>query len=391
MKQPRFGNGRQTSGRSNILLLLLLVLVSAIAGAALFSLWRGGEPAARAAPIAVRPPDQATLAPLVERAGPAVVNIAVVQASPAEQNPLLRDPWYRRFFGVPEGALRPRLSAGSGVIVDARRGLVITNHHVVQEARAIEVMLTDRRRFQAQLLGSDPATDIAVLRIPSDNLSELPLGDSDQLDVGDYVVAIGNPFGLGQTVTAGIVSALGRGLSAEGYENYVQTDAPINPGNSGGPLIGLNGEIVGINSALFGPGGANVGIGFAVPSNIARYVMEQVLRHGEVRRGRIGVALSDIVPGENQPRGAPAEGVLIAGIEQGSPAAAAGLQPGDVIVAAGGRGTATASELRNAIGMTEVGRRLPLRYVRGGREAETEVEVRPGPEADRRPALRLVR
>jgi serine protease DegQ len=390
MRQPEFDKRPRGGTGSNPLLLFLLVVASAIAGAALFGLWRGGDPAAPAAPLAVRLPDQATLAPLVERAGPAVVNIAVVQASPAEQNPLLRDPWYRRFFGVPEGALRPRLSAGSGVIVDARRGLVITNHHVVQEARAIEVMLTDRRRMRAQLLGSDPATDIAVLRIPAENLSELPLGDSDQLHVGDYVVAIGNPFGLGQTVTAGIVSALGRGLSAEGYENYVQTDAPINPGNSGGPLIGLNGEIVGINSALFGPGGANVGIGFAVPSNIARHVMEQVLRHGEVRRGRIGVALAEIIPGENQPRGAPAEGVLVAGVEQGSPAARAGLQPGDVIVAAGDRATATASELRNAIGMTEVGQAIPLTLVRGGQRMEVEVEVRPGPEADRRPALRLI-
>lgn len=390
MKTER-DKGVDRAGRSNLLLLILLVLVSAVAGAALMALYRGGDPAAPAAPLALRMPDRASLSPLVERAGPAVVNIAVIQSSPAEQNPLLRDPWYRRFFGVPEGALRPRLSAGSGVIVDARRGIVITNHHVVQEARAIEVMLTDRRRFRAELVGSDPATDIAVLRIPAENLAELPLGDSDRLTVGDFVVAIGNPFGLGQTVTAGIVSALGRGLSAEGYENYVQTDAPINPGNSGGPLIGLDGEIVGINSALFGPGGANVGIGFAVPSNIARHVMEQVLRHGEVRRGRIGVALSDIVPGENQPRGAPAEGVLIAGVEQGSPAAGAGLRPGDVIVAAGGRATATASELRNAIGMTEIGRSLPLTIVRGGREEELEVEVRPGPEADGRPALRLVR
>jgi serine protease DegQ len=385
------GKGADRSRGTSLPLLILLVLVSAIAGAALMALYRGGDLAGQTAPPALRIPDQASLAPLVARAGPAVVNIAVIQASPAEQNPLLRDPWYRRFFGVPEGALRPRLSAGSGVIVDARRGIVITNHHVVQEARAIEVMLTDRRRLRAELVGSDPATDIAVLRIPAENLVELPLGDSDQLTVGDYVVAIGNPFGLGQTVTAGIVSALGRGLSAEGYENYVQTDAPINPGNSGGPLIGLNGEIVGINSALFGPGGANVGIGFAVPSNIARHVMEQVLRHGEVRRGRIGVALADIVPGENQPRGAPTEGVLVAGVEQGSPAAGAGLRPGDVIVAAGGRATATASELRNAIGMTEVGRSLPLTIVRSGREAELEVEVRPGSEAAGRPGLRLLR
>ena len=224
-----------------------------------------------------RPLDQRTLAPLVRRTAPAVVNIAVLQASPAEQNPLLRDPFFRQYFGIPaEQAEAPKIAAGSGVIVDGRRGIVLTNNHVIEGAKAIEVALLDRRRFEAELVGTDKATDIAVLRIRGSGLPQLALGDSDRLQVGDYVVAIGNPFQLGQTVTAGIVSALGRGLGREGYQSYIQTDAPINPGNSGGPLIALDGSVIGINSAIFGPG-ANVGIGFAVPSTTARFVMQQIL------------------------------------------------------------------------------------------------------------------
>ena len=219
-----------------------------------------------------------SFAPLVRRVAPGVVNIAVAQPSPYAQNPLLRDPVFRRYFGVPDAALKPSMAAGSGVIVDAARGLVLTNRHVVQNAQAILVMLHDKRQFQAQFIGADPATDLAVLRIRADRLTALPMGDSDQLSVGDYVVAIGNPFGIGQTVTAGIVSALGRGLTEESRQGLIQTDAPINPGNSGGPLINMRGEVIGINTAILAPGEGNVGIGFAIPSTVARRVVAAASR-----------------------------------------------------------------------------------------------------------------
>lgn len=217
----------------------------------------------------------ATLAPLVTRVAPAVVNIAVLQESPLEHNPLFRDPFFRRFFSGGEDELAPRLAAGSGVIVDAKRGLVITNFHVVRDARAIQVTLNDRRQLGARFLGADQNADIAILQIDARGLTQLPLGDSDALNVGDYVLAIGNPFEIGQTVTAGIVSAVGRSRTG-GPARYVQTDAPINPGNSGGPLIDMRGEIIGINSAIIGPSGGNVGIGLAVPSNVARRVVQRI-------------------------------------------------------------------------------------------------------------------
>jgi S1-C subfamily serine protease len=325
--------------------------------------------------VDVRPFDEQTLAPLVKRAAPAVVNIAVLQASPTEQNPLLRDPHFRRYFGIPDEAVAPVLAAGSGVIVDGKRGIVLTNNHVVEGARQIEVSLTDRRRFPAELIGTDPATDLAVLRIRGPELPQLPLGDSARLQVGDYVVAIGNPFQLGQTVTAGIVSALDRGIDPQGYESYIQTDAAINPGNSGGPLIALDGSIVGINSAIFGPG-ANVGIGFAVPSSTASFVMQQILEHGEVRRGQIGIVVTETLPppGGAQP---PAAGALIAQVVPGSPAARAGLQQGDIVVAAAGRPTRTAVALRNAIGLAEVGQSIVLTVQRASERTELSVAIGP--------------
>ena len=277
------------------LLAFSLVIAGMAGGAAFWWLYvePGTEPAAELpapVPVDAVPLSRLTLSPLVDRSAPAVVNIAVLQPSPLEQNPLLRDPYYRFFFGLSEEALAPRLSAGSGFIVDAGRGLVITNHHVVENARAIEITLSDQRRLPASFIGSHPATDIALLQVPARDLKQLPLGDSGRLKVGDYVVAIGNPFEIGQTVTAGIVSALGRGRRGGGPA-YVQTDAPINPGNSGGPLINMRGEVIGINSAIVGPGEGNVGIGLAVPSNTARRVMELILREAERRGAAAPLAL----------------------------------------------------------------------------------------------------
>jgi len=218
-----------------------------------------------------------TLSPLVRRTAPAVVNIAVLQPSPLAQNPLLQDPFFRRYMGVPDSALQPAISAGSGVIVDAERGLVVTNFHVIRNATAVEVGLRDDRRFPAEPVAIAPELDLAVLRIRANGMPALPLADSSKAAVGDYVVAIGNPFGLGQTVTAGIISATDRGLGGNDPRRFIQTDAPINPGNSGGPLINTRGEIVGINSALISPNqGGNVGIGFAIPSNVVREVLDQV-------------------------------------------------------------------------------------------------------------------
>ena len=237
-----------------------------------------------------------TIAPVVSRVTPGVVGISM-HGRVREDNPLFQDPLFRRFFNLQQGPIeRETEAAGSGVIVDAREGYVLTNAHVVENATSIEVTTKDNRQFKARLVGRDPGTDIAVLQIQGSNLTAVPLGDSDHLQVGDFVLAVGNPFGLGQTVTSGIVSALGRSPGIEGYEDFIQTDASINPGNSGGPLVDLQGRIIGINTAIVAPSGGNVGIGFAVPINMARQVMEQLISGGEVKRGQIGVAIQDLTP-----------------------------------------------------------------------------------------------
>lgn len=266
--------------RLPFLLLFFFMLAAAILGGAVARLLPlGSDPAAQPAATSARPlAVDESLSPLVRKTAPAVVNIAVMQPSPLAQNPLLRDPFFRRYFGVPDSALRPAVSAGSGVIVDGRRGLVVTNFHVVQNASAVEVGLRDGRHFAAEPVAAAPELDLAVLRIAARNLPVLPLGDSSKLSVGDYVLAIGNPFGLGQTVTAGIVSAIDRPLSDDDRRRFIQTDAPINPGNSGGALIDLKGEVMGINSALLSPSQGNIGIGFAIPSNVVKRVLTEVER-----------------------------------------------------------------------------------------------------------------
>jgi serine protease Do/serine protease DegQ len=318
-----------------------------------------------------------TLAPLVNQVTPAVVNISVVTRSPMEDNPLFRDPFFRRFFNVPDRPQRREQAAGSGVIVDAARGHVLTNHHVVKDAEQVIVTLKDRRQFQAKVVGSDPGTDVAVLQIEARDLVALRLGDSDQLQVGDYVIAIGNPFGIGQTVTSGIVSALGRsGLSPEGYEDFIQTDASINPGNSGGALINLRGELVGINTAIIGPAGGNVGIGFAVPSNISRAVLNQIVKYGEVRRGRLGIEMVDLTAEIAKRVGVTTiEGVAVAAVQPGSPAEKAGLRERDVITAINGRTLQSASELRTRLALTPIGEEVELRVLRGGETRTVRVSI----------------
>ena len=309
-----------------------------------------------------------TLAPLVERVTPAVVNIAVMSHAPEQDNPMFRDPFFRRFFGLPK-ASRPQMSAGSGVIVDAQHGYVLTNHHVVMDAQQIVVTLKDGRRLPARLQGSDAGTDVALLKVEPQNLQALAFGDSDALRVGDYVLAIGNPFGLGQTVTSGIVSALGRtGLDIEGYEDFIQTDASINPGNSGGALVDLKGELIGINTAILGPTGGNVGIGFAVPSNMVRAVMQQLVSYGEVRRGRIGLTTQDVTAEQAKMLGAQArQGAVVVEVATDSPADKAGVRIGDVIVAVNGRGIRGSADVRNQVGLIPVGEEVEFKVLRDGR------------------------
>ena len=343
-----------------------------IAGSA--ALVAGPVYAAVPAPVADAAP-MPSLAPMVKRVSPAVVNIATrgtVKEEPGQRNPLLDDPFFRRFFDAPPDS-KPRerqfQSAGSGVIVDAKNGYIITNFHVVENASEITITLLDNRSFSAKVVGSDEGADIAVLQAKQPNLIAMAFGDSTRLEVGDYVVAIGNPFGLQHTVTAGIVSALGRtGINPDGYEDFIQTDASINPGNSGGALVNLRGELVGINSAILSRSGGNIGIGFAIPVNMVKGVMDQLIKYGQVRRGVLGVNIYNVTPDIAKEFGlTESSGALVAGVAQGSAAEHAGVKTGDIITSINGATMKDATELRNTIGMLRIGDKVEIGLLRDGK------------------------
>jgi serine protease DegQ len=340
------------------------------------------NPATAVLPVAVDGQPLPSLAPILKEVTPSVVNV-YTQTRVRVRSPLLDDPVFRRFFNVPD-VPRERVSQslGSGVIVDAANGYLLTNYHVIARADEISVGLKDGRSLAAKLIGTDPDTDLAVIQIPADDLTALQLADSDELQVGDFVVAVGNPFGLGQTVTSGIVSALGRtGLRGLEYQNFIQTDASINPGNSGGALINLRGELVGINSAIFTPSGGNVGIGFAIPSSMARYVMDQLIEHGEVRRGTLGLFVqsltADLAGAFSVEAG---QGVLVAEVAAGSAAEQAGLQPGDVITRMANRKLSDAQDFHNAEGGLALGESLQVEYLREGKSREIQLVIQSVPE-----------
>jgi Do/DeqQ family serine protease len=352
-------------------------IVRSVLTAALFTFSLPVAPVYGALPVAVGGEPLPSLAPVLERVTPSVVNV-YTQTRVRVRSPLLDDPFFRRFFNVPETAReRVSQSLGSGVIVDAERGYVLTNNHVIAGADDISVTLADGRSFEADVIGTDPDTDLAMVRIPAENLQALPFADSSLLRVGDFVVAVGNPFGLGQTVTSGIVSALGRtGFRGLEFQNFIQTDASINPGNSGGALINLRGELVGINSAIFTPSGGNVGIGFAIPSAMARHVMDQLAMFGEVRRGTLGIYVQDLTSelagafGLEQGRG-----VLVAEVVADSAAEKAGLRAGDVITSIAGYAVRNAQEFHNFEGQFPVGESQELEYVRDQKTRQVNVRV----------------
>jgi Do/DeqQ family serine protease len=337
-------------------------------------------------PAAVDGAPLPSLAPMVKRVAPAVVSIGVkgVVKESGQRNPLLDDPFFRRFFDPDGNQQRERefQSAGSGVIIDAKQGHIVTNAHVVENAREITVVLQDGRELKATVVGADSRTDIAVLKVPAEKLSQVALGDSAKLEVGDFVVAIGNPFGLEHTVTSGIVSALSRtGVSPErgNFEDFIQTDASINPGNSGGALVNLRGELVGINSAILSGSGGNIGIGFAIPTSLARGIVDQLVKFGSVRRGVLGVTTTAVTPAIAQALGlAAANGALVSQVVNGSAADKAGVKAGDVITALNGRGVKTHTELRNAVGLLRVGDKVDIELLRDGKPQRLSASIGEG-------------
>jgi Do/DeqQ family serine protease len=361
------------------------VLVLA-AASVLFSVGAGAQ-----LPERVGDTPMPSLAPIVKKASPAVVNIATRGTlRESRRNPLLEDPFFRRFFDAPDLAPRERQfqSAGSGVIVDAKQGYIITNAHVVENADEITVTLLDDREIKAKVIGADKPSDVALLKITANNLVEMPLADSSKAEVGDFVLAIGNPFALSHTVTSGIISALGRsdGSNAESYQDFIQTDAAINPGNSGGALVNLQGQLVGVNSMIFSGSGGNIGIGFAIPSNMVKAVMAQLVQYGEVKRGMLGVQLSNqFTPEIAQSLGLETNrGAWVSEVVEGGAADKAGIKAGDVITSINGRTVANASELRNSIGLLRIGDKVDLGLLRDGkpRRVTAVIGERSGGDAD---------
>jgi len=339
-------------------------------------------PAQATLPVSVDGQQLPSLAPMLEKVTPAVVNIATRGVTKRRiEMPFSNDPFFQRFFDLPSiERIQQTSSLGSGVIVDAKNGYILTNNHVIKDAFEITVTLSDGREMLAEILGRDPDTDIAVLQVQAEKLTRVPFGDSSRLRVGDFVVAIGNPFGLGQTVTSGIVSALGRsGLGIESYEDFIQTDASINLGNSGGALVNLRGELVGINTAIFGGSNGssgNIGIGFAIPINMAQDIMQQLVEHGEVKRGRLGAQGQDLTPQLAQAFDlALTSGVVITQIEIGSPAHKAGLRVGDVVVEANGRKIRSAGDLYNLVGLLRIGQSVELVLYRQGERVNLTVVI----------------
>ncbi|VXC17201.1 Do family serine endopeptidase [Massilia sp. 9I] len=334
-------------------------------------------PAGSAVPVLQAPslPASGSYREAAGRAMPAVVNILTSKAS-RETHPLLKDPFFRRFFGDRMPPDEQMASLGSGVIVSGD-GYILTNNHVVEGADIIEVGLADGRKAAATIVGTDPETDLAVIRIAERKLPVMVLGDPDQARVGDVVLAIGNPFGVGQTVTLGIISALGRNnLHINHFENFIQTDAAINFGNSGGALVDTNGHLLGINSAIYSQTGGSVGIGFAIPVSTAKTVLDSIVKHGQVVRGWIGIESQDITPELAESFGlGRSSGAIIAGVVRGGPADRAGMQPGDILVAVGGKMVANTSEMLNLIAQLEPGEKAPLRILRKNRESTLDVTV----------------
>ena len=323
-----------------------------------------------------------SLADMLERVNPAVVNIAT-RSVVRESNRLLEDPFFRRFFNVPKSRQRYRRtqSAGSGVVIDAAAGYIVTNAHVVKNADEISIGVSDGRTLEAALIGIDPEVDLALLQVPAEDLIDIDYADSARLRVGDFVVAIGNPFGLNQTVTSGIISALGRsGLGIEGYEDFIQTDASINPGNSGGALVDLHGRLVGINTAIFAPSGGNIGIGFAIPANMVSAVAAQLIAKGEINRGFVGAIVQPlnrdlakafgVISGEGVP-----QGVVLVDVQGGSSAEQAGLEPGDVITQMRGNSIVNVADFSAQTAVMFIGDEVDVRYVRQGEKRQTMMRI----------------
>jgi serine protease Do/serine protease DegQ len=332
-------------------------------------------------PLSVDGETLPSLAPMLEDVLPSVVNISTEGRVSAGSSPFQSDPFFERFFNMmPDSQPRQRRtqSLGSGVIIDSESGYVVTNHHVIENADQIRVRLDDGRSFEAKVVGADPEADVAVIQIPAQSLKAIKLGDSDSLRVGDFVVAIGNPFGLSQTATSGIVSALGRsGLGIEGYEDFIQTDASINQGNSGGALVNLRGELIGVNTAILARGGGNVGIGFAIPVNMVVSLTAQIIEFGEVRRGRLGVHIQDLTPELAEAFGVEAgSGALISKVMPDSAAKAADLREGDVITMVNGRAIKGATELRNVIGLARADEEIELTYIRDRKSFNKKIRIR---------------